>query len=173
MELILQMGEAFLLGLATPLGAVCVLPLYPGFLVYLSSQLSGKKVGRYTIFLFGLTIFSGVILFMLLLGLIFTTIFEVSLTNVIGIVSPIAFGILLIIGLLLILNVDIGRFLPKGHTPPLGGCFLYMVFSLVLSWCRAILASSPCCLPEQCQPQVSWKTYCGFSSSVSASVFLC
>ncbi len=132
MALILQMGEAFLLGLATPLGAVCVLPLYPGFLVYLASQLSGKKVGRYTIFLFGLTIFSGVILFMLLLGLIFTTIFEVSLTNVIGIVSPIAFGILLVIGLLLILNVDIGRFLPKGHTPVVGnpwvGAFIYGFF---------------------------------------------
>ena len=48
MEVLGGLGEAFLLGLATPLGAVCVLPIYPGFLVYLSyvdeirPQISGK-----------------------------------------------------------------------------------------------------------------------------------
>ncbi len=117
MELLAELGAAFVLGLLTPLGAVCVLPLYPGFLVYLSSQLSGKEAGRLTIVLFGLIITAGVIIFMILLGIVFTTILEVSLTNVIGIVSPIAFGILLIISLLLIFNVDVGRFLPKGRAP--------------------------------------------------------
>ncbi len=117
MELLAELGAAFILGLLTPLGAVCVLPLYPGFLAYLSNQLSGKEEGKLTIFLFGLVITAGVILFMLALGLIFTTILQVSLTSIIGIVSPIAFGILLIISLLLIFNVDVGRFLPKGHAP--------------------------------------------------------
>ncbi len=117
MELLAELGAAFVLGLLTPLGAVCVLPLYPGFLVYLSSQLSGKEAGRLTIVLFGLIITAGVIIFMILLGIVFTTILEVSLTSVIGIVSPIAFGILLIISLLLIFNVDVGRFLPRGRAP--------------------------------------------------------
>jgi cytochrome c-type biogenesis protein len=54
---------------------------------------------------------------MVILGLIFTTVLQVSLTNVIGIVSPIAFGILLVISLLLIFNVDVGRLLPKAHAP--------------------------------------------------------
>jgi len=132
MELLAELGAAFVLGLLTPLGAVCVLPLYPGFLVYLSSQISGKEAGRQTIFLFGLVIASGVILFMLLLGLIFTTILEVSLTNIIGIVSPIAFAILLIISLLLIFNVDVGRFLPKGRVRtsknPWVSAFIYGFF---------------------------------------------
>ncbi len=88
MELLTEFGAAFVLGLLTPLGAVCVLPLYPGFLVYLSSQISGKEAGRQTIFLFGLVITAGVILFMLLLGLIFTTILEVSLTNIIVALFP-------------------------------------------------------------------------------------
>lgn len=114
MDLLAKLGEAFVLGLLTPLGAVCVLPLYPGFLVYLSGQLS-EQAGRKTILFFGLVITSGVILFMVLLGLIFTTILRTSLTNVIGIVSPIAFGILMAISLLLILNVDVGRFLPKAR----------------------------------------------------------
>ena len=132
MLLLSELGAAFVLGLLTPLGAVCVLPLYPGFLVYLSGQLSGKEAGRMTIVLFGLIITSGVILFMVILGLIFTTILEVSLTNIIGIVSPIAFGILLVISLLLIFNVDVGRFLPKGRAPvtrnPWASAFLFGFF---------------------------------------------
>lgn len=111
------LAEAFVLGLLTPLGAVCVLPLYPGFLVYLSNQLSTRMGGKRTIVLLGLIITGGVILFMLLLGLIFTTVLEVSLTNVIGVVSPIAFGILFVISLLLIFNVNVGRFLPRVHSP--------------------------------------------------------
>lgn len=37
--------EFFLLGLATPLAAPCVLPLYPGFVVYLSNQSPGTNGG--------------------------------------------------------------------------------------------------------------------------------
>ena len=134
--------EAFLLGLVTPLGAVCVLPIYPGFLVYLSSQVSGGATSRKTIFLFGVIITAGVILFMFLMGLVFTTIFEISLTSVVQIVSPIAFGILLIISLALIItgilsmvsniDIDIWRFLPKGRSPlaknPWTAAFLYGFF---------------------------------------------
>ena len=142
MELLTTLGAAFVLGLLTPLGAVCVLPLYPGFLVYLSSQISGKEAGKITIFLFGLVITAGVIIFMFLLGLIFTTILEVSLTNIIEIASPIAFGILLIISLFLIVtsllslifnvDVDVSRFLPKGRAPiarnPWASAFIYGFF---------------------------------------------
>ena len=142
MGLLGVLWEAFLLGLATPLGAVCVLPIYPGFLVYLSGQVSKEEPGRKTIFLFGVIITAGVILFMLLMGLVFTTILEISLTSVVQIVSPIAFGILLIISLALISTgiyslvfgkeVDIWRFLPKGRAPvarnPWISAFLYGFF---------------------------------------------
>ncbi len=144
MELLGILWEAFFLGLVTPLGAVCVLPIYPGFLVYLSSQISTREPGRATIFLFGLVISAGVIIFMLLLGLLFTTILEVSLTSVIQIISPIAFGILFVISLVLIvtgilslvsnIRVDIWRFLPKGHAPaiknrnPWVSAFMYGLF---------------------------------------------
>ena len=142
MELLGILWEAFFLGLVTPLGAVCVLPIYPGFLVYLSSQISAREPGRTTIFLFGLVISSGVILFMLLLGLVFTTVLEISLTSVVQIVSPIAFGILLVISLVLIvtgilslvsnIKVDIWRFLPKGRAPlarnPWLSAFVYGFF---------------------------------------------
>ena len=142
MGLLAILWEAFLLGLATPLGAVCVLPIYPGFLVYLSAQVPGERSGRKTIFFFGLIITIGVILFMFLMGLVFTTLLEVSLTSVVQIVSPIAFGILLIISLILIVtgirslvtgvDMDIWRFLPKGRAPivrnPWVSAFLYGFF---------------------------------------------
>ncbi len=118
------------------------MPIYPGFLVYLSSQVKGGEAGKKTIFLFGLIITAGVILFMFLLGLVFTTFFQVSLTNIVDIVSPIAFAILLIISLILIVtsiisfvtsrDVDIWRFLPKGRAPvaknPWLSAFLYGFF---------------------------------------------
>jgi len=110
-----DIGTAFLLGLATPLTAACVLPLYPAFLVYLSNQTAKAK--KHPIFLFGLIISLGVIASMSLLGILFTTILKVSLTTVIGIISPIAFLILAVISILMISNVNVGQFFPKIHTP--------------------------------------------------------
>ncbi len=130
-ELLTNIFTAFGLGLLTPLTAVCVLPLYPGFLVYLSNQ-APTGSDRKTIALFGLIISAGAIIFMLLLGLIFTTILQVSLSGVIGVVSPIAFGLLAIVSFLLIFDVDVGRFIPKTQVPgaknPLLGAFLYGFF---------------------------------------------
>ncbi len=111
--------QSFIFGLLTPLGAVCVLPLYPGFLAYLSNKISNKS-SKKLIFGLGLIVVAGVISFMLLIGLIFTTFLQTSLTNVVEVVSPIAFGILLIISILLILNVDLTRFLPQFHGPKIG-----------------------------------------------------
>lgn len=123
---------SFTLGLLTPLTAVCVLPLYPAFLAYLSNQLSGEEKNQRLPLIFGLIISAGVIIFMSLLGLIFTTLLQVSLTKVVGIISPIAFGILFIISLLLIIDYDIGKFLPRtnigGDRNPLITAFLYGFF---------------------------------------------
>jgi len=65
--------SSFVLGLLTPLTAVCVLPLYPGFLAYLSSQFSqagtmGEEETGKRFLMFGIVIVFGVILFMFLLG---------------------------------------------------------------------------------------------------------
>ncbi|MEL4304586.1 cytochrome c biogenesis CcdA family protein [Methanococcoides sp. LMO-2] len=123
---------SFTLGLLTPLTAVCVLPLYPAFLAYLSNQLSGEEKNKRLPLIFGLIISAGVILFMSLLGLIFTTLLQVSLTKVVGIISPIAFGVLFIISILLIIDYDIGKFLPRTNVGsdrnPFLTAFLYGFF---------------------------------------------
>lgn len=84
---------AYILGLLTPLTAVCVLPLYPGFISYLASK--KRDVSPLVL---SLLITLGIILFMGLLGIIFTTIFQISLTTVTQIISPIAFSVLALVG---------------------------------------------------------------------------
>ena len=109
-------GISFLAGLFAPIGAVCVLPLYPAFLAYLASQLSTKSKKK-TILLLGVIVTLGVVASMFVIGLIFTQLLQASLTRAIGIISPIAFGILALISLVLIFNIDISKFLPKFRTP--------------------------------------------------------
>ncbi|MCK4965813.1 cytochrome C biogenesis protein [bacterium] len=109
-----------------------MLPLYPGFLVYMSNQLSKQESDRKKIAFLGIMVSAGVIFFMALFGLIFTTILSTSLTNAISIISPIAFSILAFISLFLIFDVDVGRFMPRIKTPiqknPLKGAFAYGFF---------------------------------------------
>ena len=132
MTLLADLAESFVLGVLTPLGAVCVLPLYPGFLAYLSNRLTGEAANRRTIPKIGLNVTLGVVTFMFIIGILFTTVLQVSLTRVIGVVSPIAFGLLVILSILLILDVDIGRFIPKAKVPtgksPWISAFLYGFF---------------------------------------------
>lgn len=117
LAILLALGNAFALGLGTPLGAACVLPLYPGFLSFLASKTGKDKNDRKSTLMFGFLATLGVTLFMFLIGLLFTVIFQISLTQVIGVISPIAFGILAIIGILLIFNVDFSRFFPHISSP--------------------------------------------------------
>jgi len=143
-SLITNISSAFVLGLLTPTTAVCILPLYPGFLAYLANQIesvsddaSRKKFMAF----FGLLITLGVIIFMLILGFLFTAVLKVSLTNVIGIVSPIAFIALAVISILMIFNVDIGRFFPKIHAPTsknpyLNGFFFGFFFGAIVVPCN-------------------------------------
>lgn len=117
MPFLADIGTSFILGLLTPLAAACVLPLYPGFLSYISGQLSGQANDRKTFALVGVLVTLGVISFMLLVGVVFTLFLRTSLTSVIRIISPIAFAILLVVSILLIFNVDFARIFPKAKVP--------------------------------------------------------
>ncbi|MBI4151776.1 cytochrome C biogenesis protein [Candidatus Woesearchaeota archaeon] len=128
---IVDFFSSFFLGLLTPLTAVCVLPLYPGFLAYMAQRFSGKVTRKHYAML-GSLITLGVIMFMFLVGILFTTVWQVSLTNIIGIVSPIAFSTLAIVSILLILDVDLGRFIPKAKVRiiqnPIASALIYGFF---------------------------------------------
>ncbi len=133
--------STFILGLLTPLTAVCVLPLYPGFLSFLSQKMTSEGAGPKRPLPLGLMVVAGTISFMMILGLVFTTLLEISLTGVVGIVSPIAFGALTVVSLFLIFNVDIGRLVPGIRAPqahnPLFSAFLFgFFFGLIVLPCN-------------------------------------
>ena len=122
-------------GLFAPLGAICVLPLYPGFLSYLAAQVVEKENEqdmKKKIIMLGFIVTIGIILSMALVGLIFTFLLQESLTKAIGIISPIAFAILTIVSLFLIFNFNLGRFFPKLHAPvkknPYWSAFIFGFF---------------------------------------------
>ena len=123
--------STYLLGLLVPLGAVCVLPLYPGFIAFLSKRLSQMNRRGGSIIL-GLIVTAGVITFMAIIGVVFSTFLRVSLTKVISIVSPIAFGVLAVISILLIFHIDMGRLFRSVRVPqtknPVPGAFLFGFF---------------------------------------------
>ncbi|PSH00972.1 MAG: cytochrome C biogenesis protein, partial [Nanohaloarchaea archaeon SW_7_46_7] len=114
--LIGDLSTSFLLGLATPLTALCVIPLYPSFISYLSKQLDSDTSSNTYLF-FGLLVVAGVISFMLTLGLVFSTFLQSSLTSVIEVVSPAAFALLGLMGLAMILDIDFQKFMPSKSTP--------------------------------------------------------
>lgn len=129
MATVTQLLGSFALGLATPLTAVCVLPLYPGFLAYLSTRSDDVRL---PIGWLAALVGAGVVSFMLVLGVVFTTVLEISLTNVVGVVSPVAFAVLGAVSLLLLADVDVGRVLPSIEPPqsrhPVGSAFGYGFF---------------------------------------------
>lgn len=124
-----QLGSSFALGLATPLTAVCVLPLYPSFLAYLSNQAEERRLSGT---LLSLLVASGVISFMLVVGLLFTTVLETSLTTVVGVVSPVAFALLGLGSLLLLADIEFSKFLPTVQPPqsshPIASAYGYGFF---------------------------------------------
>ncbi|MFB6246681.1 MAG: cytochrome c biogenesis CcdA family protein [Candidatus Pacearchaeota archaeon] len=114
---------SFLAGLSAPLVAACVLPLYPGFLAYLSKKVTSENSekqensNKKEIIKLGAIASAGIIISMFIVGLIFTGLLQNSLTNAIEIISPTAFGILTIVSLMLIFNFDFSRYLPRFHAP--------------------------------------------------------
>lgn len=134
-ELILGLLDSFLLGLGTPLTALCVLPLYPGFLAYIANtdeSLSQTKIA--------ILVASGVISFMLLVGLVITAFLQASLTGFVGIAGPIAYGVMLALGFNLLVN-GVGfrtglTSIPRPSNPYLGAFTYGLFFSLIALPCN-------------------------------------
>lgn len=113
MGLLSQVATSFTLGLATPLSAVCVIPLYPGFLAFLS----GQDEDAPSIAVLGVLVALGVIAFMGAVGVLFTTILETSLTAVVETVSPLAFALLAVLGIVLLADLHPQSRLPTVEPP--------------------------------------------------------
>jgi cytochrome c-type biogenesis protein len=92
----------------------CVLPLYPGFLAYLSGQ-PGTETGRLRYFL-GVFVLAGVLTAMLILGAVMAVL-SVSIGRVLAILIPVAIAVILLLGVLLLTNRNPFYRLPQIKVP--------------------------------------------------------
>lgn len=98
----------------------CVFPLYPGYLAYLSanqeSQASNKKATPS--YLLGFFVLAGVLVMMLVLGFAISLL-SLSISRALSVVIPIVDLILIMLGILLMLNINPFKQLPQIQIPAL------------------------------------------------------
>ena len=104
---------SLLLGLLTTTSP-CILPLYPGFLAYLSGQ---KEIGGQKYFL-GLFVLMGVLTMMLALGGVIALL-AIPVGRVLVYVLPLADILIFVLGFLLLLNYNPFKTLPQIQLPAL------------------------------------------------------
>ena len=104
---------SLLLGLLTT-ASPCILPLYPGFLAYLSGQ---NEMGRQKYFL-GLFVLIGVLTMMLALGGLIALL-AVPVGSILVYLVPLADFLIFLLGILLLLNHNPFKALPQVQLPVL------------------------------------------------------
>jgi len=131
-------GTSYVLGLLTPTTALCVLPLYPAFLARMARLANRDRDDRAVLAWTGLVVTAGVISFMAVLGLLFTTLLQQSLQRVIGVVSPVAFVILAVIGVAMMFGVEIRHKvrLPEPKSPLLASYLYGFFFGAIVIPCN-------------------------------------
>ena len=118
MEIIFTSLTLGLLATTSP----CVLPLYPGFLAYISGGQEGLqgKIGRYFL---GFFVLAGVLTMMLTLGDIIALL-SVSVGQALSVIIPIADLIIILLGVLLLANINPFKTLPQIQVPVLSHPFV-------------------------------------------------
>ena len=109
---------SLLLGLLTTTSP-CILPLYPGFLAYLSGQ---NEMGRQKYFL-GLFVLAGVLTMMLTLGGLIALL-AIPVGSVLVYILPLADLLIFLLGILLLLNRNPFKTLPQIQLPALRHPFI-------------------------------------------------
>ena len=118
METILTSLSLGLLATTSP----CILPLYPGFLAYISGGQAGlqNKNSRYFL---GFFVLAGVLTMMLTLGGIIALL-SVSVGSALLVVIPLADLVIILFGILLLLNINPFKSLPQVQVPVLSHPFI-------------------------------------------------
>jgi cytochrome c-type biogenesis protein len=123
-----ELAAVFAAGLASA-ASPCLLPLYPGFLAYLSAN-AGALAGRRASGLLGLLILAGLLTTMVALGLALFAI-SVPVGRVASYLVPVIDGLLLALGVLLIIGRNPFNRLPGMRVPlvanPYGQAYVYGV----------------------------------------------
>lgn len=105
----------------------CILPLYPGFLAYLSGRQEDvqSRWGRYSL---GIFVLAGVLTMMLLLGLLIAVL-SISIGAALSFAIPLADFVIVLLGVALLLNYNPFKRLPQIQVPvlrsPYANAFVY------------------------------------------------
>ncbi len=101
----------------------CVLPLYPGYLAYLSggqAALTRSSFGRYFL---GFFVLAGVLTMMLVLGLVIALL-SISVGRALAVIIPLADLLIITLGLMLLLDRNPFKGLPQLQVPVLSHPYL-------------------------------------------------
>lgn len=125
-------AEMFWIGVVTPLTAVCVLPLYPAFISYLATAGDDDGQRRSPVVL-GVLVVAGVISFMTAVGYLFVVLLGTGIEGgFVGRFGPWAFGVLAVIGAVLLVDPAGFSRLPSFEPPhtayPYASAFGYGFF---------------------------------------------
>ena len=108
----------------------CVFPLYPGYLAYLSAnqEKTSADKNKTPSFLLGFFVLLGVLVMMLVLGFIISLL-SLSISRALSVVIPTVDLILIVLGILLMLNINPFKQLPQIQIPalahPYANAFVY------------------------------------------------
>jgi cytochrome c-type biogenesis protein len=93
----------------------CILPLYPGFLAYLAGRQEGirSRTGRFSL---GFFVLAGVLTMMLALGLVIALL-SVSIGAALTIVIPVAYILIIVLGIALLFDYNPFKALPQVQVP--------------------------------------------------------
>jgi cytochrome c-type biogenesis protein len=114
--LLARLTEFFIIGVATPLTAACVVPLYPSFLAFLASGGHGEGPQR-SVAALGALVVAGVLSFLAVVGFVVTTVLQRSMTGIVETVSPLAFAVLGGVGAVLLVAPTAFARLPAVEPP--------------------------------------------------------
>jgi cytochrome c-type biogenesis protein len=121
-----ELAAVFLAGLASA-ASPCLLPLYPGFLAYLSAN-AGALAGRRASGLLGLLVLLGVLTTMVVVGAVLVVV-SIPVGQVASLLVPVIDGLLIVLGILLIAGRNPFNRLPGMRVPlvrnPYGQAYVY------------------------------------------------
>jgi len=122
-----QLINGFLLGNSAILTNVCLLPLYPGLIAYLAGNAENERSQGAAKWL-GFLVLGGVLSLLLLVGLILYLL-QKSVNNILPILLPIIYGIVIVLGVLMLLGRNPFNRLSMAQMPalsnPYAGAFVY------------------------------------------------
>lgn len=111
--------EAFALGNAAILGNVCMLPLYPGLFVLLADRVE-SGASRRSIRWMGVLVLAGVLTAMVALGGLLHLLSR-SFSDVLGVLLPVLYGLVAVLGVLMLLDRNPLARMRSAQVPILSG----------------------------------------------------